>query len=80
MQIERNHKREKKSETNRLNQGVSISNRRGNSPRQNEASHIWSFSFTYKMLLLESTKWWRYIALLSATPEIIFMKLSGLKI
>ena len=29
-----------------LHQGVSISNRRGISPRQNEASHIWSFSFT----------------------------------
>ena len=37
-------------------------NRRGSSPCQNEASHIWSFSFTYKMCLLEGTKWWRYIA------------------
>ena len=36
-----------------------LSNRRGNSPHQNEASHIWSVSFTYKMCLLESTTWWR---------------------
>ena len=40
----------------------SITNRRGISPCQNEASHIWSFSYTYKMCLLEDTKWWRCIA------------------
>ena len=34
----------------------------GEESRQNEASHIWSFSFTYKLCLLEGTKWWRYIA------------------